>query len=230
MTNQLQLTTPQSEALSLFEDGGGFKPETIPSLKIAHSLQLFQMPDDSTQKELDAIIIDAYRVNVYWSQTYDESGGSQRPDCYSMGGITPGPFSDDEITPQASSCSDCVCNQFGSAHNGKEPGKGKACKNLLRLYLLLRGQTMPVLLTLPPTSLRSFDDYVAKLYYKGLPYQAGRAKITLAKKDTYSKVTITLVEACTEMDTLAEIAQFRKTQMPMMRKQQIEEKEGQNHE
>ena len=44
----------------------------------------------------------------------------------------------------------------------------KACKNTHRVYLLRENEALPILLTLPPTSLRAFKDYLAKrLIMKG---------------------------------------------------------------
>ena len=60
-------------------------------------------------------------------------------------------------------CASCPYNQFGS---GK--GNSKACKNTHRVYLLRENEPLPILLTLPPTSLRAFKDYLAKrLIMKG---------------------------------------------------------------
>ena len=53
-------------------------------------------------------------------------------------------------------CETCPYNQYGSAGEGK---RGKACKNMMRLYILTDSSPIPILLTLPPTSLKAWQTY-----------------------------------------------------------------------
>ena len=53
-------------------------------------------------------------------------------------------------------CAACAFNQFGSTANGS----GKACKNMRQIYLLRSGEYLPLQLSLPPTSLRPFNDFM----------------------------------------------------------------------
>jgi len=59
-------------------------------------------------------------------------------------------------TGEVKNCSECPSNQWGSSPKG---GKGKACKNMRRLFILAEGSDMPILLTLPPTSITGWDTY-----------------------------------------------------------------------
>ena len=113
----------------------------------------FEVPGDDpdnpeTAQSLTGVIVHHHPVNVYWEHDFDGSGGL--PDCSSPKGCN----------------NHCVLtiNQFGSG--GK--GSAKACKNTHRVYLLREDEALPILLTLPPTSLRAFKDYLAKrLIMKG---------------------------------------------------------------
>lgn len=100
-------------------------------------------------KELVGVIVDHHPINVYYAMAY--SGGNAPPDCASddgkVGYGTPG-----------GDCATCRYNQWSSA----DDGRGKACQNKRRVYLLREGELFPVLLTLPATSLRNFGDYMAK--------------------------------------------------------------------
>ncbi|MFR2851799.1 MAG: hypothetical protein ACLTD4_08995 [Hungatella sp.] len=53
-------------------------------------------------------------------------------------------------------CAACALNRFGTDPNGK----GKACKNMRILYLLRSGEYMPIQLTLPPTSISPFREFL----------------------------------------------------------------------
>ena len=53
-------------------------------------------------------------------------------------------------------CAECPLNQWGSGN-----GRGKACKDLRRLIVLVEGWSMPAIMTLPPTSVKAFDTYAS---------------------------------------------------------------------
>ena len=123
----------------------------------------FEVPGDDpdnpeTVQALTGVIVHHHPVNVYWEHDFDGSGGL--PDCSSPDGKR----GLDTRTGEIRDCAACPFNQFGSG--GK--GSAKACKNTHRVYLLRENDALPILLTLPPTSLRAFKDYLAKrLIMKG---------------------------------------------------------------
>ncbi len=123
-------------------------------------------------KELKGVIVDQYPVNAYWEDKFN--GEKATPLCSSMDGkigIT--------NTGTTRPCATCHLNQFGSGDNGK----GKACKNMHRIYLLREGDAFPVLLTLPPTSKKPFGGFMAKrLLGKGLRSSQVVTKVTLKKE------------------------------------------------
>ena len=141
-------------------------------------------------QELTGIIVHQHDFNAYWRDPY--TGGSVMPDCSSMDGKT-GVVTE---TGEICSCADCEYNQFGSDPNG---GKGKACKNGKRVYLLREGEMFPLILSVPPTSVTPFRDYLAKrIVLKGKrPYEVvTKFKLTREKNDNgiaYSKLTCALV-------------------------------------
>ena len=115
-------------------------------------------PDNpETAQTLTGVIVHHHPVNVYWEHDFDGAGGL--PDCSSPDGH----HGIHAKTGEVLDCASCPYNQFGS---GK--GNSKACKNTHRVYLLRENEPLPILLTLPPTSLRAFKDYLAKrLIMKG---------------------------------------------------------------
>lgn len=54
-------------------------------------------------------------------------------------------------------CEACELNHYRTDPKG---GKGKACKNQRALYILRNGEYVPICLTLPPTSLTPFQDFL----------------------------------------------------------------------
>ena len=104
-------------------------------------------------KNIEGCIIYNHASNAFWpaGMEYDDSSS---PLCTSFDGKcghgTPG-----------GTCATCEMNQYGTDQSG---GKGKACKNMRTLYILRSGEAMPVQLSLPPTSLRPFNDFVSAVF------------------------------------------------------------------
>lgn len=153
----------------------------------------FEVPgetEDDTESltELVGVILDHNPVNAYWAEKF--AGGNESPDCSSYDGKQ-GVVRE---TGECKDCERCPYNQFGS------DGAGKACKNMHRVYILREGNPVPLILTLPPTSLKYLRNYVAKsIILKGYRCWQVITKVTLKKeksKDgiTYSRAAFSLVD------------------------------------
>ena len=141
----------------------------------------FEIPSENPDnpdiaKDIEGIIVYAQNINAYWQDAYD--GANNPPNCSSADGKTGMEFESGEVH----NCKSCPFNEFGSGKNGK----GKACKNMKRLYILRTGSPLPIILTLPPTSIKAYTDYVGRqIVTKGLRTYYVITKISL-KKDTSS--------------------------------------------
>lgn len=139
---------------------------------------VFELPGDDpenpdTEKVIRGIIVHHHAVNAWWREAY--TGGNAAPDCASLDGK----LGVDMITGETKRCDTCPFNQFGSADNGN----GKACKNGHRVYILREGEMLPLMISLPPTSLKALKDYLAKrLIMKGIRPVDVITEISLAKE------------------------------------------------
>lgn len=147
----------------------------------------FEMPGDDPENPdytptLEGVILFNHAANSYWpaGSEYDEN---TPPQCQSVDGKVgygdPGGI-----------CETCCYNQFGSDPNGG----GKACKNMRVLYLLLNGELMPIQLSLPPTSIRPYTNFVNSAFLlRGRRVCSGLVQIGLKKASsngfTYSVAT-----------------------------------------
>ena len=129
----------------------GFQRVKIPS---GGQLQ-FELPGEDPDnpdyaKYLEGVIVYSHNANAYWptGEDYDDN---TPPSCQSTDGKVgygcPGGL-----------CADCPNNRYGSDTKGT--GKGKACKNQRIIYLLRNGEAMPIQLSLSPTSIRPYTDFV----------------------------------------------------------------------
>lgn len=167
----------------------------------------FEVPGDDpdnpdTVKEIVGVIVDHHPINAYWAEKY--SGANNPPDCSSMDGKI-----GETRNGEKRSCNSCPNNDWGSDENG-----GKACKNMHRIYILREGDMFPLLLTLPPTSLKNFANYLAKrVLAKGKRSHEVVTRITLKKAVnrtgiTYSQASFALagILAPTEAEKVAKYA------------------------
>ena len=150
---------------------------TFPRVKIPSGGGLaFEVPGDDpenpdTEKEIVGVIVDHHPVNAYWADKY--AGANNPPDCASIDGKV-GVDLDGNRKP----CNSCPMNEWGTA----EDGRGKACKNMHRVYILREGEMLPLLLTLPPTSLKNLSDYIAlRVVSKGMRSYGVVTKVSLKK-------------------------------------------------
>lgn len=124
----------------------------------------WQMPDGNPTKALTAVILHASRSRTYWVTSMEEGGGDSPPDCSSNDGINGdglyGAMAGEDNTPVMSNanpsgkCETCPMAQYGSGR-----GDAQACREGVRLLLLLSNDPLPTMLNLPPSSLNSFRNY-----------------------------------------------------------------------
>lgn len=158
------------------EELGGDIPQ-YPRIKIPSGGGIaFELPGEDPEnpdieKEIVGVVVWHHKSNVYWADSTDDS--NTPPDCQSsdniLGAGTPG-----------GNCKECPLNTFGSG----EGGKGKACKNMEMLYILQPENLLPVVVSLPPTSLNNWRTYKTLLIGRGKKVNAVVTKITLSKKNS----------------------------------------------
>lgn len=164
----------------------------------------FELPGEDgpeVAKEIIGVILDHYPVNAYWKEKF--SGANNPPDCSALDGKT-------GIGNPGGKCKTCPLNQFGSGIDPTtgEKTKGKACKNLHRIYIIRENEVFPLLLALPPTSLGNFSQYMMRLLNKRLKSYGVVTKIRLekdknAKGIEYSKAVFSKVAELTPEETRA---------------------------
>lgn len=144
-------------------------------------------PDGMEGESFDGVIVDFIASNLYYDAAYDRDNPAP-PGCFALGTepamLVPSPSSPNK---QSDACNACPNNQFGSA------GKGKACKNtrlvaVIPVASLNETSDAPIwILSVPPTSIKAFDSYVASLASKHKTIPLGVVtNISLDPGSTYS--------------------------------------------
>lgn len=173
---------------------------TLPRINImAGGAGLFEnTADGTTFNEFAGVVLNNHPTNILWDRPYGgqalaEDDPNRFPACSSTDGVTGIPRegfrhaglnggTGDGVT--AVVCRTCPYNQWGTGDMFKPQGnkKGKAVTNQRKVYILLDGNQVPFELTLPPTSLSAFDEYLTTLINRNLPVQAVVTKFQQEKK------------------------------------------------
>lgn len=103
---------------------------------------------DTSVPSFSGVIVYNHACNAYFDE---DSTGNAPPVCSSLDGVT----GVDTTEGECFACKTCPRNVYGTAKNGR----GKACKNMHRLYIIVEGMPIPLILSLPPTSLKGWQTY-----------------------------------------------------------------------
>lgn len=119
---------------------------------IDHRARKFRDDLGDLRAELKGVVIYNHRARGRWLEN------EKVPACSSMDGIH-----GSESDGKPISCATCPFNPQVSGQWGAK----ESCKEMKRLFVLLEGERYPVLLTLPPTSLKPWDQFVSALQRRG---------------------------------------------------------------
>lgn len=158
--------------------------------KLAYEVQGDEEGEEEYLKEIDGVVIFTHRLNGYWPNAFGTSNNPEDkiPVCSSMDGKS----GLNTQTGALEECERCPLNAYGSDVKG---GKGKACKNMRRIYIMRDGNPNFYMLTVPPTSIKEVNKTLNRILAKGIPYTGllltfKLAKATNANGIDYSTVTI----------------------------------------
>jgi hypothetical protein len=123
---------------------------------------------DTSEKELLGIIVHVQNARAYWKDAF--GGGGAPPDCVSDDAVT-------GLGDPGGDCATCPYAVFGSDARQR----GQACKLIQRLFLLRPGGTLPLVVNLPPGSLKGARKYLLRLVSAGQKASGVVTRITLEK-------------------------------------------------
>lgn len=119
---------------------------------IDHRSRMFRNDLGELLSELKGVVIYFHRARGQWVE------GEKSPRCSSMNGVQGTNAEGKQIN-----CATCPLNP---QVNGRWGDKDN-CKELKRLFVLLEGERYPILLTLPPTSLKPWDQFESAVRRRG---------------------------------------------------------------
>lgn len=159
---------------------GGFPVISIKggkwAVKRGGEREAIRHPDTGDLASAIEVVILAYSKNVtrvFYAKKYDEDS-ADAPDCYSNDGVAPAKDAD---SPQAKTCATCAHAQWGSRIT-ESGAKAKACADNRRVAVAtVDAIDDPMLLRVPPTSLKHLGAYQKEMMQRGVPLQMLVTKI-----------------------------------------------------
>lgn len=146
MDDKRALAAVIQQDLQASRQGFDFRPQRY---KINKDNQTFTDPLGTAHDELKGILLHKQKVRALWKK------GENVPLCSSLDCVT-GTGQDGKQRP----CAGCPHDAWGSAPSDDgEERRGKNCKEMRRIYLVEKDGFLPILVTLPPTSIRPWDDF-----------------------------------------------------------------------
>jgi hypothetical protein len=153
-----------------------------------------------TVNEIEGVIVGWKPVRSLYLTKY--TGGSEPPDCSSDDGITG--FGDplEKGIEERRACAECPNNQWGSDPDGT----GKRCSERRLLFILRKNDQIPIMVVVPPSSLKNVKSYFLRLTQNNVPFYGVITGLTLEKDKsqsgiTYSKVVFNAKGILTDEDS-----------------------------
>lgn len=153
-----------------------------------------RMPDNTMMQSpyLDVVVLKAsgHPNKAWYAGPYQEGETITPPDCWSSDGAKPDAGSP---KPQSRTCVGCMHNVWGSKIN-RDTGqatRGKACMDSKRLAVVPVGDIEnqmyggPMMLSVPPSSLKRLGPYQNLLQANGFHYAAVWTRITFDPESAY---------------------------------------------
>lgn len=145
-------------------------------------------------ESIEGIIIHFRDVRAYWPEEY--TGANVPPSCSSDNGVV-------GVGDPGGACQSCKFALFGSA----DKGEGQACKQSRMCFVLRPTDLMPVVIPLPPTSLKACKSYFYRLASKVLQFQDVVTRFTLTESANatgmkYSKCELNVSRLLTDEEIM----------------------------
>lgn len=162
------------------------------------------------QKTIEGIVVLTKNVRAYWPLALEEGGGNDPPQCTSADSVI-------GVGDPGGACETCPYSQFGSARDGR----GQACKQMRQLFILTESGVLPLVLTLPPTSLANARKYFMRLasaqgrYYWETLTKVSLEEATNAGGQKFSRATFAVGDPLNEADAAA-VAAYKAALEPVL--------------
>ena len=166
------------------QQGYTFKPQRV---LINKDSQAFVDPLGNSIDELRGVVVHKQQIRGLWNKddvlicsSLDCIAGIERDEEGKP--IITGTDAGGNPIQKKRPCSSCPSNDWGSAvDDAGNRRRGKACKEQRRVFMMVPGYQLPVVVTFSPKSINVWDDYCSALATAGKSELKQQAVLTLSK-------------------------------------------------
>jgi hypothetical protein len=165
LANFATFAMSEEDKTELLEDligTGGLNRTSLPKIKVpAGGSRAWDLGEGEPVSKIKGIILAKKEVKVFYlsSDTLGTPPDCSSEDCIKGTGI----IRQGQSMKVTRECRSCPNNQWGSSPKG---GKGKACSDRLIMAILLEDSLLPMVLNVPPTSIKAMDNFVKSVVNK----------------------------------------------------------------
>jgi len=201
-------------------DGEGLTPRDLDRIKMPSGDALYfnvkteAAPDGEPKKELRGVILHMKKTRVRYIKSFEEGGGNDSPDCYCDDASGPDGLGGIGIGNPGGECAKCAFGQFTT-----DPETGvrvpPVCSQKNLLLMLMKGDVLPRVVTVPPSGLTNLRDFTRTLTSANVKRSEVETVIGLEKatggptgKVNYAKPTFAIGERLTP-DAIAAMNEYK---------------------
>jgi hypothetical protein len=189
----------------LDDQASGFNPEVV-RVGVLRGAGEFQIPGLPSQSRLEGIILASMMPRILFPKFSNDADTDavneltgNRPFCssrdYVHGMLADVDFGQlkldsaayllkEKIAQGGLECTKCPMQAWGSMEYLGHASQGKACKETRRLLFWKSGMTVPVVVNVPPSSIRAWDSYCSALEASGFRHNRVITEMSLEVKQS----------------------------------------------
>lgn len=172
-------TLDLAELLDANMGNGDFSARSLAQVKVpAGGGMTWTVPHpdgEQDTRELTGVILFTHNSRTYYEKPIG-SGEAGPPDCSSDDGIT-------GVGDPGGACATCPLAQFGTKMRDGVLTNAQACAASKKAYMLLPDRILPIVITVPATSLKDLQAYMGSLLQVGRPIYSVETKLTLKRME-----------------------------------------------
>lgn len=156
------------EVIAENTDGEGLTPRDLDRVKVPSGDALYfnlkteAAPNGEPRAELRGVILHMKKTRVYYETSFEEGGGNDAPTCYCDDAVGPDGLGGVGVGTPGGPCAQCAFGRFT-----KDPVTGiespPACAQKNLLLMVLKGDVLPRVVSIPPSGLKPLRDYTRTL-------------------------------------------------------------------
>ena len=170
----------------------GLSPAMIPTITVPREHDEWAMPDGTITETIGGVILNWDVSRAYYAKTYSP-GNDDPPDCSSRDGI-------EGVGTPGGACATCKLNEWGSS---KISDGAKACSERRLVYILEPHALMPMIVQVPPGSLKAFTTYALQMINVGGAKYGHVTNFTIDRASGYSQIKFARGETLNPTQTAA---------------------------